>query len=376
MKLFNLVVLGLVGLTIAHPGPGESRDNGQLLQLHRRQAKHGLQACKAQLERRGVNSRAESRRRAAVELYREKFKLDVRDASVVNKSHHSDKDYSPLTSDTVIFQESNSCILEPEAVVGPYYVPGEYVRTNVREDQPGVPVVIEAQFLDVETCEPLHGVWWDYWHCNATGVYSGVVESGNGDASDPSNINATYLRGIWPSDHDGVVRIESVFPGHYANRTTHHHMVARMNSTIQPNGTLTGGTAVHVGQVYWDQDLIYEVEKNWPYNTNNISFTTNADDLFLGEVIDDHISDPFFNYVLLGSDVKDGLFGWITLAINTSAAYDPAYSFVLTESGGVAEEGGEIDWGALGLGNATSAEISSFLASIGGSTTATAGISG
>lgn len=48
-------------------------------------------------------------------------------------------------------------------------------------------------------------------------------------------------------------------------------------------------------------------------------------------------SDPFFTYVRLGDSIEDGLFGWITIAINVSAAYDTAtYSFQYTADGGEA----------------------------------------
>jgi protocatechuate 3,4-dioxygenase beta subunit len=55
------------------------------------------------------------------------------------------------------------------------------------------------------------------------GVYSGVQASGNGDSSDASNLDATFLRGIQPSNDEGVVQFESIFPGHYTGRATHIH---------------------------------------------------------------------------------------------------------------------------------------------------------
>lgn len=180
------------------------------------------------------------------------------------------------------------------------------------------------------------------------------MENGNGNAADTANINATFLRGIQQSDSDGVVTFETVFPGHYSGRTTHHHMVAHLNATVLSNGTLTGGTVAHVGQVFWDQDLIYAVEATYPYNTNNITITTNVDDRVFQAETEDTTSDPVFEYVYLGEDLSDGLFGWITIAVNTSATYDPNYSFVLTADGGVAESGGDdtVDGGSAG-GNGT-----------------------
>ena len=63
---------------------------------------------------------------------------------------------------------------------------------------------------------------WDLWNCNATGVYAGIVATGNGNGlDDPTNINNTFLRGIQKVDHDGVATFESIFPGHYSGRATH-----------------------------------------------------------------------------------------------------------------------------------------------------------
>lgn len=112
--------------------------------------------------------------------------------------------------------------------------------------------------------------------------------------------------------------------------------VAWIDATVTENNTLTSGSAAHVGQVFWDQDLINAVEATSPYNTNTISITENADDRVIGNEVSDTDSDPFFSYVYLGDSLEDGLFGWITIGINTSATYSPNYSFEYTEAGGVA----------------------------------------
>lgn len=88
------------------------------------------------------------------------------------------------------------------------------MRTDLVDGQEGVPVTSDLQFIDVDTCEPLAGVWADVWNANATGVYSGVVQQGNGNADDTSNLNNTFLRGIAQADDDGVVQFNTLFPGH------------------------------------------------------------------------------------------------------------------------------------------------------------------
>lgn len=108
---------------------------------------------------------------------------------------------------------------------------------------------MDIQVIDTNTCNPLPNIYMDIWHCNATvsfshhpfipalcllieprpltpalqGVYSGVQASGNGDESDATNLDATFLRGIQPSNKEGIVQFESIFPGHYTGRATHIH---------------------------------------------------------------------------------------------------------------------------------------------------------
>ncbi|OCL04853.1 hypothetical protein AOQ84DRAFT_380169 [Glonium stellatum] len=126
-----------------------------------------------------------------------------------------------------------------------------------------------------------------------------------------------------------------------------------MNATVLPNNTVTGGSVAHVGQIFWDQDLIDAVEATYPYNTNNVTLTTNAEDRVFSDETENSDSDPVLEYVMLGDKLEHGLLAWITIAANVSASYDPSYGFVYTASGGVAESGGSDtpDGGVGGAGN-------------------------
>jgi len=98
--------------------------------------------------------------------------------------------YTESTSPSVMFAsyKNASCILTPEVTYGPYFVTGEYCRTNVTEDQEGIPVHLEYQYIDISTCEVATGLYLEAWQANATGVYSGVVASGNGNDADGTNL--------------------------------------------------------------------------------------------------------------------------------------------------------------------------------------------
>lgn len=82
----------------------------------------------------------------------------------------------------------------------------------------------------------------------------------------------------------------------------------------------------HIGQFFWDQSLIDDVETLSPYNTNTQSLTKNAADHVFGqqETVGT-TSDPVFNYVYFSDDLSDGLFTWIVVGINASAEYSQSF---------------------------------------------------
>lgn len=194
-------------------------------------------------------------------------------------------------------------------------------------------VILDTQVLDMATCDPVANAMIEIWHCNSTGVYSGIVASGNGDSSDAANINATFLRGLQPTDSLGVAQFTTLFPGHYTSRAPHIHVLAHFNGTTYANGTYGGGYVSHVGQIFFDQDLITAVELNFPYSTNTQDLTTNADDSILAE--EAATSDPVVEYSLLGEDVTDGIFAWIAFGIDLTNEYTITPAASLYADGGV-----------------------------------------
>lgn len=109
-----------------------------------------------------------------------------------------------------------------------FYVLGQErsfkIRKKLMED---TAVHIETQVYDYSTCEPVEGAYVEIWHCNSTGVYSGIVAGGNGDKSDTSNLDKTFLRGVSVTDDEGVVTFDTLFPGHYLSRTNQYVLSVR-----------------------------------------------------------------------------------------------------------------------------------------------------
>ncbi|KAK5113588.1 hypothetical protein LTR85_010817 [Meristemomyces frigidus] len=232
--------------------------------------------------------------------------------------------------ESLIFGANTSCIVTPEVTDGPYYVTGEAIRKNVKEAQysDGVDLYIEAQYIDIEDCQPVP---------NATGVYSGISESGNyAAANDDRN-------GIQVTDKDGVASFETIFSGHYDGRATHTHLLAHMNVTVFPNNTISGTNNItHIGQVFYEEDLRSAVEAVYPYTTNTQAVTSNNDDMW-SIVQADTYYDPLAEFIYLGDDISDGLLAWVQIGVNTPANYiDDSYYAVAAEylaDGGHENEG-------------------------------------
>lgn len=265
----------------------------------------------------------------------------------LNTSHASNlTGITVNTTSSTIFDsppDNSTCLLQPEATIGPYWVAGEYVRGDVTEDQAGIPLYINVQVVDVTSCSVVPDIYWEIWHCNASGVYSGVVASGNGNTDDTSNLNATFLRGLQPTDQDGVVSMQTIFPGHYTGRTTHLHVIAHANATVYSNGTIGSGasgdgtsTTQHIGQLFFDQTLLDAIGNISPYSENTQPVTSNdQDDILAGEAVEG-ASDPFFEYVYLTGDIADGVYAWATVGIDSTASYSTKAASYLTPEGGVA----------------------------------------
>lgn len=196
-------------------------------------------------------------------------------------------------------------------------------------------MTLDVQIIDINTCEPVANQYAEFWQANATGVYSGTNNTDNGDGTDPTIVNTTFSRAIWPTDDEGVVQVKILFPGHYAPRATHTHIIVHQNATVLPNNTLLwdAGTLDHVGQIFFDEDLIEEADTFYPYTLNPNAIKPNAQDGTLST--EAAAVDPVTWYVYVGESLADGIVAWITLGINGSAAYDVQYAATWTADGGV-----------------------------------------
>ncbi|CAE6473897.1 unnamed protein product [Rhizoctonia solani] len=266
-----------------------------------------------------------------------------------------------------------TCILTPEVTQGPYHILGEMVRQNITDGQAGVPLTVEVDFIDIETCEAVPNLWVDAWHCNSTGYYSGYISmtgealsggggfGGGGNSTNgtaPPDMSMTmsgiptattaesatstqdaysgadstaaasmlntvptdqekFLRGAWQADADGHWTMHSIFPGWYSGRSIHFHVKVYENGSVAENGTFIAGRAMHTGQFFFNESITQQVAQVAPYNTNDVSRLTNDEDQWYAyENAEGY--DALMDVVYAGADISEGLIGSIIVGLNTS----------------------------------------------------------
>ncbi|KAF6809396.1 putative extracellular dioxygenase [Colletotrichum musicola] len=344
---------------VAHPGEEHDPEVAKREVALRRHVafnnRRALNACAGSAADVALKQRAIQRRDAKLKELRQKRSISA-DAPIRRRAeedlstwaavdHASSEGYTLDTDPATLFAQNATCVIVPETTIGPYWVAGELIRTEMTDGQSGVPLHLDVQFVDVSTCAGVPEILVDAWHCNATGVYSGVSATGQG------GLNSTFGRGVQQTDDDGVVQFDTMFPGHYTGRATHIHVKTTSGATVLDNNTYVDGTTNHVGQLFFDQSLISEVEAVTPYSTNQQELTLNsADSIAFDEATEDY--DPFVQYVLLGDDISQGILAWITVGINTTADYSSSASAAAHyyAGGGVDTSSGNSGGGPGGAG--------------------------
>ncbi|KAH6706221.1 Intradiol ring-cleavage dioxygenase [Leptodontidium sp. MPI-SDFR-AT-0119] len=316
MKFFTSLVaaIAMASSVAAHPSKHneEERDNHDLVG-------RGSDKCAAQLEARKEAFMA--KRAESLFQRREAERNALLRRGLTSPAVKRDQ-YTTIQNDT--------CVLAPDVVWGPYGVDGEIYRHDIREDNSGVNLYLDIGVIDIETCEPLPDAYLTIWHCNATGYYSGFtgidpdtaeLTDGATKMSNGLTDNETFLRGIMTTSSEGVAEFLTVFPGYYTTRATHIHLTVQA-SVADRNSTSYSTSAVqHIGQLFFDQDLINSVYELDPYaaHLDTLDIIQNVDDkLYTSANAGGYSS--VISVTQLGDSLSDGLVGYITVGVNASAA--------------------------------------------------------
>ncbi|KAL4971458.1 Intradiol ring-cleavage dioxygenase [Aspergillus desertorum] len=291
---------------VAHPAGQDEINHFQALSTRHltERTYNGLRQCNASFKKRGFMSCSENRCATLLRSYRQQL-----GASSVTSSYGDSKTNALLPQPS--FDEP-TCSLTPESTIGPYWIRGEFIRPNITDGEEGIPLILDGQLI------------LEVWSCNTLGKYSGV-----GPGSQP---NEAFLRGLQKTDKDGSAQFKTIFPGHYAGRATHIHVLAYNGATILPNSTLAGGYIPRIGQLFFDDDLVEAVEASQPYRSNNAPVTRNSENGIFIAARDGGKYNPVVQYAMLGGRLEDGLSVSVTIGIDLSAHYRADYATLKSHS--------------------------------------------
>jgi protocatechuate 3,4-dioxygenase beta subunit len=141
-----------------------------------------------------------------------------------------------------MFDDAASCTLTTTDIEGPFFIDdhefpddANLIRSDIREGLPGVETRLYFRVLDAKKqCAPIAGAELYIWHCNADGYYSGF----NGQdpskpymgAANPTPMNKDrFCRGVQLTDDKGIGSFTTMYPGWYAGRPIHIHLMGRFD---------------------------------------------------------------------------------------------------------------------------------------------------
>ncbi|MEU0208687.1 intradiol ring-cleavage dioxygenase [Streptomyces canus] len=212
------------------------------------------------------------------------------------------------TTDTAPVAAAAVCTLTKEMTEGPYYLDGQYVRADITEGKAGFPLKLALTVVDDDTCAPIGNALVEIWHCDALGEYSGYV--GNNGHNEPDS--GTFLRGGVLTNAGGVANITTVYPGWYRGRCVHIHVKVHVGVTLTSDGSFTGGTELHTGQLFFAETVTARVGALSPYSANTVTRTTLAQD----SIYDDGgAASGLLTLTALGGSPSAGYSGTLTLGV-------------------------------------------------------------
>ncbi|ODM96188.1 Catechol 1,2-dioxygenase 1 [Orchesella cincta] len=149
--------------------------------------------------------------------------------------------------------------LTPQGPEGPFYIPGQPVRSDIREDKNGLPLTIQFNIKDYnKDGSPVTNAEVHVWHADPMGIYSGylalypIEEKGiSGEQHVEPTDDSSFLRGIQTTNSSGIAEFQTVFPGWYGRRTPHIHFKVKVSDKD-----------CYTGEVYFDNSLADKVYYN------------------------------------------------------------------------------------------------------------------
>jgi protocatechuate 3,4-dioxygenase beta subunit len=182
---------------------------------------------------------------------------------------------SATAASTTASANALTCVVRPELTEGPYFVDEQLNRADIRGEpadgsvKAGLPLVlsIHVSQLSSDACVPLAGAQIDVWHCDAQGIYSGVVDNRVGF----DTVEQKFLRGYQIADENGQAQFVTIYPGWYPGRAVHIHFKVRAAAPDDSDYEFTS-------QFFFDDAVSDEVFNQEPYASQGQRTTRNQQD--------------------------------------------------------------------------------------------------
>jgi protocatechuate 3,4-dioxygenase beta subunit len=169
---------------------------------------------------------------------------------------------------------STACTVAPTETVGPYPSLGDYVRSDIRDGRPGLPLTLGITVVNAASaCAPVANATVDIWQCDASGGYSEYAQGGF------DGRGQTFLRGQQVTGADGRVSFTTIYPGWYQGRATHIHVEVTVN-----------GRSVKVTQIAFPEDVTAAVYRTGVYAAKGQSTTSNARDNVFSDSVSEEMA--------------------------------------------------------------------------------------
>ncbi|RPB29052.1 aromatic compound dioxygenase [Terfezia boudieri ATCC MYA-4762] len=310
---------------------------------HINQARASLEKCAEKIHTRERIEQRLRRRNALVDQFVEMKKRDGVEISLNPELRK--RDLSSKVDLKSLFPANPACVLAPELTIGPYYASNQLIRNDMREDIDGVELLLALEIIDVNTCKVVPNVMIDFWHCSNLGQYSAFAAEGT--------TGETFNRGLQATGSDGIATMTTIFPGWYSGRATHVHIAAHINGTISSDGDFySGGISPHIGQLFFPESTLKEIQSNSHYAANNNTRTPNTEDNIYAQGNVSGLNPEMAIQYITEGDINAGIVATIVIGIDTSKNYS------LTMSGG-SGNGGPGDGTVPGDANDTSSATAS-----------------
>jgi protocatechuate 3,4-dioxygenase beta subunit len=157
-------------------------------------------------------------------------------------------------------ESGRRCRVWPEQDEGPYYRDRDIV-----EDRVGVALHLDIRLTAADGVTAVDRAVIDVWQCDALGHYSGFAPPEAGFRPDIRD-GETFLRGRQRTDAAGRCEFRSIYPGWYAGRTPHVHVIARVDGRA------------NTSQLYFPEASTRSVFAYPPYNQRPHRDTMNVTD--------------------------------------------------------------------------------------------------